>query len=110
MEQSKRIFTFLTFIICCLCLTLLVASLATQSWLTAKPVRFNLLNSTGNNLKNDPNKFRGEVYFGLFQATRILNYGFGDRITNIWSEYQIDSNLNLDSNYPKTSFRRKVYG
>lgn len=86
MEQSKRIFTFLTFIICCLILTLLVASLATQSWLIAKPIRLNLLNSTGN-LKNDPNKFRGEIYFGLFQCTRILNYGFGDRITNIWSKF-----------------------
>lgn len=71
MEQSKRIFTFLTFIICCLCLTLLVASLATQSWLTSKPVRFNLLQNSTGTLKNDPSKFRGEVYFGLFQVHKV---------------------------------------
>ena len=91
MEQQKRVFTFLTFFVCTVCLAFLTASLATHKWIIAKPVRITFLNSS--NLENssfededdENNKFRGEIYFGLFQGTKILNYGFGDRITTIWS-------------------------
>ncbi|KAI2801902.1 hypothetical protein BLOT_009723, partial [Blomia tropicalis] len=37
------------------------------------------------NLVNEqPKKFRGEIYFGLFQGTKVLNYGLGDRTAIIW--------------------------
>lgn len=29
------------------------------------------------------NKFQGEIYFGLFSGVKILNYGFGDRVSQI---------------------------
>lgn len=29
------------------------------------------------------NKFQGDIYFGLFQGVKVLNYGFGDRISQI---------------------------
>jgi hypothetical protein len=95
MEQRKRVFTFLTFFVCTACLAFLTASLATHKWIIAKPVRFAFINTTISNssslMEDDDNdnhfgKFRGEIYFGLFQGTKVLNYGFGDRTTAIWSE------------------------
>lgn len=32
-------------------------------------------------------KFRGQIYFGLFQGTKVLNYGLGDRTAIIWRKY-----------------------
>lgn len=32
------------------------------------------------------NKFQGEIYFGLFSGVKVLNYGFGDRISQITGE------------------------
>lgn len=32
---------------------------------------------------NQNNKFQGEIYFGLFQGVKVLNHGFGDRISHI---------------------------
>ena len=96
MEQRKRILIFLTFFVCTACLALLTASLATHKWVVAHPIRFIALNSS--HLFNDdhnredkemPRKFRGEIYFGLFQGTKVLNYGLGDRTTIIWREYFI---------------------
>lgn len=93
MEQRKRVLTFLTFFVCTACLAFLTASLATQQWIIAKPVRIAFLNSSSleSNVafiddEHDTGKFKGEIYFGLFQGTKILNYGFGDRITSIWSK------------------------
>jgi hypothetical protein len=31
-------------------------------------------------------KYRGQIHFGLFQGSKILNYGFGDRSSYIASE------------------------
>lgn len=31
-------------------------------------------------------KYRGQIHFGLFQGSKILNYGFGDRSSYITSE------------------------
>lgn len=32
------------------------------------------------------NKFHGEIYFGLFKGVKVLNYGFGDRISSLSSK------------------------
>lgn len=32
------------------------------------------------------NKFQGEIYFGLFKGVKVLNYGFGDRVSPISGE------------------------
>jgi len=111
MEQRKRVLTFLTFFVCTACLAFLTASLATQKWIIAKPVRIAFLNSTsvenvryfdsdhdGDNDdhdEHDSGKFKGEIYFGLFQGTKILNYGFGDRVTSIWIKQEQAKNPNL---------------
>ena len=36
--------------------------------------------------ETDSRKFRGTIYFGLFQGTKILNYGFGDRVSYLSSK------------------------
>lgn len=33
------------------------------------------------------NKFQGEIYFGLFNGVKVLNYGFGDRISQLSGEF-----------------------
>ena len=88
MEQRKRVFTFLTFFVCTACLAFLTASLATNNWVVAKPVRNTLLplNESLSESEDEFGKFRGEIHFGLFQGSKVLNYGFGDRVTAIWSE------------------------
>lgn len=86
MEQTKRVFTFITFFVCTAALIFLTASLATHKWLIAKPIRITFLNATNFEDSDNDTKFRGEIYFGLFQGTKILNYGFGDRINTIWSK------------------------
>lgn len=96
MEQRKRIYIFITFFICTSCLALLTLSLATHRWIIARPIRLISLNSSTIFQLNDydehteielPKKFRGFVYFGLFQGTKVLNYGLGDRTTIIWCKY-----------------------
>ncbi|XP_054167216.1 clarin-3-like [Oppia nitens] len=101
MEQRKRVLTFLTFFICTACLAFLTASLATHKWIVAKPVRIALINTslTINETIGDPDdnsgKFRGEIYFGLFYGTKVLNYGFGNRITGISMKQELSKNDNF---------------
>ena len=95
MEQRKRIVIFLTFFTCTASLALLTASLATHKWIVARPYR--AINSSllldadeqrdsggEHSTRREPKKFRGEIYFGLFQGTKVLNYGLGDRTAVIW--------------------------
>lgn len=101
MEQQKRIYIFMTFFICTACLALLTISLATHRWITARPIRTVAFNNTSilpyleSNEKDErtemelPKKFRGIVHFGLFQGTKVLNYGLGDRTTIIWRKWLI---------------------
>ncbi|KAJ6222097.1 hypothetical protein RDWZM_000642 [Blomia tropicalis] len=102
MEQRKRILIFFTFFVCTACLALLTASLATHKWIVAYPIRSIPLNSSLlfsddlHNLVNEqPKKFRGEIYFGLFQGTKVLNYGLGDRTAIIWLKQEMSRNPNL---------------
>ncbi|UXI20076.1 U6 snRNA-associated Sm-like protein LSm3 [Sarcoptes scabiei] len=109
MEQRKRIYIFLTFFVCTASLALLTVSLATHRWILAKPIRSVQINSSildqyHQNSDEDqrtliemPKKFRGLVYFGLFQGTKILNYGLGDRTTIIWLKQEMIRNPNLMS-------------
>jgi len=77
----------------------LSASLATQKWISAKPVRMSFIN--GSDLPEDPaldrsdRKFRGDINFGLFQGTKTLNYGFGDRVSQLWIKEELMRNPNL---------------
>lgn len=42
-----------------------------------------LLNNNHQLYSSQNNKFQGEIYFGLFKGVKVLNYGFGDRLSPI---------------------------
>ncbi|KAI1305962.1 hypothetical protein HDE_01104 [Halotydeus destructor] len=96
-ERTKRIFTFLTFFVCTACLVCLTASLATHNWLTARPIRLTTINGSSQLLDDDDGtgKFRGTINLGLFQGTKVLNYGFGDRVSTIWIKEELLRNPSL---------------
>lgn len=93
-DFTKRILTFFTFFICCGCLAFLSASLATQEWIIAKPVKIKP-ESLSNVTADDHKKFRGELHFGLFEGYKILNHGFGDRKSYILIQQEITKNPEL---------------
>ncbi|KAG9509603.1 Protein cornichon-like 4, partial [Fragariocoptes setiger] len=74
----------------------------TQKWIVSKPIRilringsdsFNLtgeLQSLSQSYDGGIAKFHGEVNFGLFRGLKILNYGFGNRV----SEFTANSESN----------------
>lgn len=49
--------------------------------LNPETVNVNQLYSSHNN------KFQGEIYFGLFKGVKVLNYGFGDRLSPISGKF-----------------------
>ena len=106
MEQRKRTLIFVTFFVCTASLGLLTASLATHKWIISRPIRKALNHTTfifQDDFHNDdtpidafadfdtnlPRKFRGRIYFGLFQGTKVLNYGLGDRTAVIWCKFAL---------------------
>lgn len=94
-DLTKRMLTFCTFFICCGCLALLSASFATQKWIVAKPVRVGYSETNSNVTADDNTKFRGALHFGLFEGSKTLNYGFGDRKTHIWVQQEMERNPEL---------------
>ncbi|XP_015916501.1 clarin-3 [Parasteatoda tepidariorum] len=94
-DLTKRVITFCTFFICCGCLALISASLATQKWIVAKPVKVGLPPSISNATAGDHTKFRGDLHFGLFEGSKTLNHGFGDRKTHIWVQQEMGKNPQL---------------
>lgn len=93
MDVTKRIIVFLTFFICCGCIIFLAVSLATKEWIVAKPVRI-VVNLTD----EDEGKFRGYINFGLFEGSKELNHGFGNRKTHISIRQEISQNPSFMSN------------
>ncbi|KAH9389679.1 hypothetical protein TYRP_007226 [Tyrophagus putrescentiae] len=86
MEQRKRIFIFPHLL----------------RWVVARPIRSIAFNASSYLFAEDrstqdelPRKFRGEIHFGLFQGTKVLNYGLGDRTTIIWLKQEMSRNPNL---------------
>jgi hypothetical protein len=63
----QRSVIFFTFLLCCLALALLAGGLGTRYWIVAEAERAS------------NNKSSGFIHFGLFEGTRRLNYGFGER-------------------------------
>ncbi|XP_074597481.1 clarin-2 [Brevipalpus obovatus] len=98
MERTKKVFTFMTFIICLIALALLLASLATHKWVISKPERIKFQNAPDIRdqvIDSDGRKFKGDIYFGLFHGTKILNYGLGDRTTALWIKEELMRNPSL---------------
>ena len=63
----QRSVIFFTFLLACLALALLAGGLGTRYWIVAQAVRQSNTNSSG------------FIHFGLFEGTRKLDYGFGER-------------------------------
>ncbi|KAH6948842.1 hypothetical protein HPB50_026578 [Hyalomma asiaticum] len=95
MDLVQRVFTFLTFFVCCGCLAFLTVSLATQEWIEAKPVM--LVYVSNNSIQQDENegKFKGEVSFGLFHGKKTLNYGLGPRHSTFSIKEELQKNPTL---------------
>ncbi|XP_064465884.1 clarin-3-like [Ornithodoros turicata] len=95
MDLVQRVFTFLTFFVCCGCLAFLTVSLATQEWISAKP--FMLVYVTNDSIPQSENegKFRGEVTFGLFHGKKVLNYGLGPRHSTFSLKEEMTKNPTL---------------
>lgn len=53
------------------------------------------------------NKFQGEIYFGLFKGVKVLNYGFGDRISSLSSKYTNLDNYSLINFNPQLEHEHK---
>ncbi|XP_064630683.1 clarin-2-like isoform X1 [Lineus longissimus] len=82
MQKKKKLCLVLTGFIAALAVGLVSAALATNFWVESKPVR-EVPQQIIDSAKNvsgvyDTNKFKGEVHFGLFYGSKVLNYGFGE--------------------------------
>ncbi|XP_073819500.1 uncharacterized protein [Musca autumnalis] len=71
MSLRTRYLIFSTFFGSCIAIGLILGSLTTDSWVRATPKRGNSSESAG------------EVNFGLFYGSKVLNSGFGERITPV---------------------------
>ena len=90
MEKKKRLSYLLTFVLAMVAVALLSASLGTDYWVVARPVRVvdqntigGAKNVTGGELKT---KFQGYINFGLFHGYKELDHGLGVRKGEIWSK------------------------
>lgn len=63
----ERSLIFFTFLLACLGLALLAGGLGTRYWIVAQAER------------PSNNKSSGFIHFGLFEGTKRLNHGFGER-------------------------------
>ncbi|XP_028134612.1 uncharacterized protein LOC114329634 [Diabrotica virgifera virgifera] len=73
MNYFKRGMVFITFFVACISMALLVASLGTKHWVSARAKRIK------NPLESD-----GKINFGLFDGKKELNVAYG------WRTYDID--------------------
>lgn len=78
MSLFKRGMIFATFFGSCLALALLVTSLGTKHWVSARARR------TINPIESD-----GKVYYGLFEGKKDLNVAYG------WRSYDIDGKTTI---------------
>lgn len=86
--MRKQSLLFATFLLCCLSLTLLVASLSTNSWVNAAATRkLNFVQEEVITTRVDrQNTTSGFVTIGLFNGRRELNVGYGWRILPVFTE------------------------
>ena len=68
MNFREKSIIFMTFLVACLGIALLAGGLGTKYWVVAVAAR------------ETNNKSHGFIHFGLFEGTRRLNHGFGERI------------------------------
>lgn len=73
----------------------LLTSLAAESTGASGSVGAQPATSGGQSLLSgqNGNKFQGEIYFGLFKGVKVLNYGFGDRVSQISGESLVSQSV-----------------
>jgi hypothetical protein len=83
MEAKKKMCIIFTGVFAALAVGLVSAALSTNFWVESRPIRAvpDRIIASARNVSGvyDPNKFKGEVHFGLFYGTKVLNYGFGEQ-------------------------------
>lgn len=67
----------------------LLSSLTSQQQQQAPLLTSDLL--SGSSISGQNNKFQGEIYFGLFSGVKVLNYGFGDRVSQLSGKFTVYS-------------------
>ena len=71
MNLKERSIIFFTFLVTCLALGLLAGGMGTQYWGVSRAER------------PANNKSEGFVHFGLFEGTRRMNTGYGERVNHM---------------------------
>ncbi|CAH1784644.1 unnamed protein product [Owenia fusiformis] len=83
--QKKKVYIFVTMIISFVAVGLISAALATEYWIVAWPERD--VNQTtkdlARNISGDGTKFNGNVHLGLFTGQKRIDYGFGERTSDV---------------------------
>lgn len=79
--NRQKVLVSLTIFFSFVAVGLIVASFATDNWITANAVTKNIThdNSSINQDDGTSKKFSANITFGLFRGSKIINYGFGAR-------------------------------
>lgn len=80
MEKKKRPFVGFTLLLIIVGTVILMTSLATDYWVCVHPKLLIEGNTT------DIRRYGGSIHYGLFRGGIMLNYGLGDRLSNIIGE------------------------
>ncbi|KAJ8317530.1 hypothetical protein KUTeg_005434 [Tegillarca granosa] len=78
--KRQRVLVSLTIFFSFAAIGLIVASFATDNWISANAVKTNNTNDNSTVNQNDgTKKFSANITFGLFRGRKLINYGFGAR-------------------------------
>lgn len=78
--NRQRILVSLTIFFSFAAIGLIVASFATDNWISANAIKTNNTNDNSTVNQNDgTKKFSANITFGLFRGRKLINYGFGAR-------------------------------
>ncbi|XP_046335098.1 clarin-3-like isoform X2 [Haliotis rufescens] len=83
MEPKKKNAMAVTLVLGILGVSLLIASFATDNWVTSSPVLKRSTQTPGNDTDGSATKYTGNITFGLFRGHRVLDYGIGPRPQDI---------------------------
>ena len=82
---------FITFLMCAAAVGLLSAALGTDYWAVVQPIRDvpkHIVDQAKNVSQDLGTKFSGNINFGLFHGSKVLDYGLGTqgREQEIWGK------------------------
>ncbi|KAK6178068.1 hypothetical protein SNE40_012902 [Patella caerulea] len=80
MNDHKKVYLTLIFLLTLASVILMVVGFATEHWIISHPVK----NQTANLSDETSTKFTGVITLGLFKGHRSLDYGYGSRSRDLW--------------------------